>query len=57
LERCSTDAAPFHVVPANRKWDRNWAVATLLLEHLGALDQQWPKADFDVEQQSLLAAT
>jgi PPK2 family polyphosphate:nucleotide phosphotransferase len=58
LERCSTEAAPFHVVPSDRKWYRNWAVATLLLEHLRALDPQWPPADFDVEEQKrLLAAT
>ncbi len=49
LERCSTDAAPWYVVPSGRKWYRNWAVATLLLEHLRALDLAWPAADFDVE--------
>lgn len=51
LERCSTDTAPWFVVPAGRKWYRNWAVATLLLEHLRALDLQWPPADFDVEKE------
>lgn len=49
LDRCSTDAAPWFVVPSGRKWYRNWAVATLLLEHLRALDLDWPAADFDVE--------
>ncbi|MCP3820885.1 polyphosphate kinase 2 family protein [Streptomyces sp. A3M-1-3] len=48
LERCSTDAAPWYLVPADRKWYRNWAVSKLLLEHLQALDPQYPKADFDV---------
>ena len=38
LERCSTDAAPWHVVPADRKWYRNWASRPLLLEALRALD-------------------
>ncbi|MBC7375322.1 MAG: polyphosphate kinase 2 family protein, partial [Frankiales bacterium] len=32
LERCSTDAAPWHVLPADRKWYRDWALAHLLLE-------------------------
>ncbi|MFJ6796773.1 PPK2 family polyphosphate kinase [Streptomyces sp. NPDC091268] len=50
LERCSTDAAPWYVVPADRKWYRNWAVATLLREHLEAIDPQYPKGDFDVEE-------
>lgn len=49
LERCSTDTAPWHVVPSGRKWYRNWAVATLLLEQLRALDLGWPPAGFDVE--------
>ncbi|MFK8908344.1 PPK2 family polyphosphate kinase [Streptomyces sp. YS-3] len=50
LERCSTDAAPWYVVPADRKWYRDWAVSRLLLEHLRALDPQYPKGDFDVAE-------
>jgi PPK2 family polyphosphate:nucleotide phosphotransferase len=42
LQRCSTDAAPWHVVPADRKWYRNWALSHLLLETLEGLDPQWP---------------
>ena len=56
LERCSTDAAPWYVVPSGRKWYRNWAVATLLLEHLRALDLTWPAADFDVEAEKARVA-
>ncbi|PWI14850.1 phosphate--nucleotide phosphotransferase [Streptomyces sp. Act143] len=50
LRRCSTAKAPWYVIPADRKWYRNWAVSRLLLEHLEALDPQYPKADFDVEE-------
>lgn len=57
LERCSTETAPWFVVPAGRKWYRNWAVAMLLLEHLRALDLQWPAADFDIEEQKARLAT
>ena len=49
LERCSTDVAPWFVVPSGRKWYRNWAVAALLLEHMRTLDLHWPEASFDVE--------
>ncbi|HEU5485869.1 MAG TPA: PPK2 family polyphosphate kinase [Microlunatus sp.] len=57
LERCNTDAAPWYVIPAGRKWYRNWAVAALLNEHLGALGLSWPVADFDVaEEKQRLAA-
>ena len=48
LERNSTPAAPFHVVPANAKWYRNWAITRILLEHLRAMDLRWPEADFNV---------
>ncbi|BAK35345.1 putative phosphotransferase [Microlunatus phosphovorus NM-1] len=57
LERCNTDAAPWYVIPAGRKWYRNWAVAALLDEHLRALGLTWPKAGFDVaEEKQRLAA-
>lgn len=48
LERCGTSYAPWHLVPADHKWYRNWAVSTLLLEHLRELDPRYPEADFDV---------
>ncbi|WP_078913214.1 MULTISPECIES: PPK2 family polyphosphate kinase [unclassified Streptomyces] len=50
MERCSTDEAPWYVVPANRKWYRNWAISTLLREHLEDIDPRYPKAEFDVEE-------
>ncbi|WP_329114655.1 PPK2 family polyphosphate kinase [Streptomyces sp. NBC_01353] len=50
LERCSTPEAPWYVVPADRKWYRNWAISTLLLEHLEALDPRYPPGDFDVTE-------
>ena len=49
LERCSTDDAPWYVVPSDRKWYRNLAVANLLAAALRGLDLRWPPADFDVE--------
>jgi PPK2 family polyphosphate:nucleotide phosphotransferase len=49
LTRCSTPAAPWFVVPADRKWYARWAVQQLLLKALLDIDPQWPPADFDVE--------
>jgi len=51
LERTDTEAAPWYVVPSDRKWYRNLAVATLLRDALADLDPQWPPADYDVDQQ------
>ena len=49
LERTSTQVAPWHVIPSDKKWYRNLAIAQLLLDTLRGLDLQWPAADFDVE--------
>jgi PPK2 family polyphosphate:nucleotide phosphotransferase len=51
LNRCSTDVAPWYVVPADRKWYRNWAVATLLRDAFAELDPQYPEPDFDVAEE------
>jgi PPK2 family polyphosphate:nucleotide phosphotransferase len=48
LERCSTDAAPWYAVPADRKWYRNWAIGRLLLETVRDLDPQYPQPALDV---------
>lgn len=56
LTRCSTEVAPWHVVPADRKWYARWAVQHLLVDALTEMDPQWPAADFDVaEEQRRLA--
>lgn len=52
LERTSTAAAPWFVVPSDRKWYRNWAVGRLLLETLSELDLSYPGPDFDVAEMS-----
>jgi len=54
LQRCSTDAAPWYVVPSDHKWYRNWAVSHLVLGALEAMAPQYPVADFNVAQQRRL---
>jgi PPK2 family polyphosphate:nucleotide phosphotransferase len=49
LRFCDTDAAPWYVVPSDRKWYRNWAVAALLAETLAELDPSYPATTIDVE--------
>ena len=51
IERCSTDAAPWYVVPADRKWYRNWAIGSLLIGRVAELGLSWPPPTFDVEEQ------
>ncbi|MFM7809857.1 MAG: polyphosphate kinase 2 family protein [Planctomycetota bacterium] len=50
LTRCSTDHAPWWIVPANRKWFRNWMVARVLRHTLESFDMKWPKAKIDVSK-------
>ena len=47
LDRCSTAQAPWHVIPADRKWARNAAVAAIVRETLEAMDPQYPRPDWD----------
>jgi PPK2 family polyphosphate:nucleotide phosphotransferase len=45
IAQTSTEPAPWHVVPAGRKWVRDVAVATLLVATLRRLDPQYPQPD------------
>jgi polyphosphate kinase 2 (PPK2 family) len=47
LTDTSTEWAPWHVIPADRNWVRNVAVATLLVETLRRLDPQLPEPDVE----------
>ncbi|MGV0713911.1 polyphosphate kinase 2 family protein [Mycolicibacterium sp. XJ662] len=49
LDRTSTDYAPWHVLPCDRRWYSRLAVTELLIEALEGLDLSWPPADFDIE--------
>jgi PPK2 family polyphosphate:nucleotide phosphotransferase len=51
LERTDNAVAPWYVVPADRKWYRNWAVGRLLLETLTELDPRLPEPTYDVAEQ------
>jgi PPK2 family polyphosphate:nucleotide phosphotransferase len=49
LDRTSTEYAPWHVIPCDRKWYSRLAITELLIEALEGLDLSWPPADFDVK--------
>ena len=48
LSRTSTAWAPWHIVPADRKWYRNLVVATALVEALEGLQMAYPEPAEDV---------
>ena len=48
VSRCGTRPAPWYVVPADRKWYRDWAVANVLLAHLDDLKLTYPEVGLDL---------
>ena len=48
LSKTSTDRAPWYVIPANRKWFRNLAVATILADTIAGLKPAYPPVAPDV---------
>jgi PPK2 family polyphosphate:nucleotide phosphotransferase len=50
LSRCSTEYAPWFVIPADHKWFRNLAVARIVVEQLEGLKMSYPKPRVDIEQ-------
>jgi len=48
LGRCSTAAAPWFVIPADRKWYRDLAVAEILADTARDMDPKWPEPEEDV---------
>lgn len=49
LSKCSTDDAPWYVVPANKKWFRDVVVSTTILKTLQEMDPQYPKQTENLE--------
>ncbi|HEX4948237.1 MAG TPA: PPK2 family polyphosphate kinase [Blastocatellia bacterium] len=43
INRCSTKDAPWHIVPANKKWFRNLAVAQAIVDALKPYKKAWLK--------------
>ncbi|MGD1019998.1 MAG: polyphosphate kinase 2 family protein [Verrucomicrobiia bacterium] len=50
LSRCSTSAAPWFVIPANKKWFRNLAVSQIIVETLERMNPKFPKPSVDLSK-------
>ena len=48
LARCSTADAPWYVIPSNRNWFRNLAVANILADTLDELNPRYPEPSEDL---------
>jgi PPK2 family polyphosphate:nucleotide phosphotransferase len=49
INNCSTDYAPWYVVPANNKWYRNLVIARTLADTLEAMNPQFPPTEEGLE--------
>jgi PPK2 family polyphosphate:nucleotide phosphotransferase len=49
LSRCSTEQAPWFIIPSDHKWFRNLAVARIVVEHLEELKLAFPPPSVDIE--------
>ncbi len=47
LSQCSTDLAPWYVIPAEQRWYRNLLIAQALVGALEGLNLRYPQPDFD----------
>ena len=47
LNRCSTDIAPWYVIPAEKRWFRDIVISQLLLDALEEMNPQYPEPEFD----------
>jgi PPK2 family polyphosphate:nucleotide phosphotransferase len=50
LTRCNTKAAPWHIIPSNKKWFRNLAVSHIVVEALENLRMKFPPPTVDVKK-------
>jgi PPK2 family polyphosphate:nucleotide phosphotransferase len=47
INRCTTECAMWHVIPANHKWARNLFIVDVVLRTLKKMDPRYPKLSFD----------
>lgn len=50
INNCSTDYAPWYVIPANKKWYRNLVIARTLADTLEAMNPQYPAAEAGLDK-------
>jgi PPK2 family polyphosphate:nucleotide phosphotransferase len=50
LSKCSTEWAPWHIVPANKKWYRNLLVAKTIVQTLRGFNMEYPQPSVDISK-------
>jgi len=50
LSKCSTEHAPWFIIPSNHKWFRNLAISRIVTEALESLNMQFPEPTVDIAE-------
>jgi polyphosphate kinase 2 (PPK2 family) len=50
LSRCSTEWAPWYVIPSNKNWFRNLAVSEVIVETMEKMKMQFPQPTADLSK-------
>lgn len=50
LSKCNTDYAPWHIVPANKKWYRNLVITRKVVEALDSMNLKFPESTEDLSK-------
>jgi PPK2 family polyphosphate:nucleotide phosphotransferase len=50
INYCSTHYAPWHIVPGNRKWYRDYVIARIVVKALEGMNLRWPKPHEDLSK-------
>ena len=50
LEETSTEYAPWYIIPANRKWCRNYVIGSILVDTLERLNMEFPEPEEGLDE-------
>jgi PPK2 family polyphosphate:nucleotide phosphotransferase len=50
FEECSTQVAPWYIVPANKKWYRNVVISETIVKTMESLDMKYPEPAADLDK-------
>ena len=50
MTKCSTDDAPWFIIPANQKWFRNLAISEIVVETLESMKMKMPQPSVDINE-------
>lgn len=54
LNRCTTERAPWYVIPADQKWYRNLAIARVIVQAIREMDPQFPETEGDLSSVKII---